>query len=322
MGRPAAIGRSGAVGIGFALLAAACINIAAGVTLALADPRRAADLRVMYEWCRGWLIDGQSLYTAADAATDYPPNAIVLLAPLAFAPARWLVLLWVAGAVALTPVLPWLVVRAAAGPDRGRRDLVVPVLLYLCWAAPRTLLQFSLLSMTLACVALVAADRRWIAGGVALGLALIKPHLAGPIALWMLATGRLRPLAAAAAVVLGGWAVYDARIGESPLTTVTAYWRVLGSQYAGPGGLVGLTGIRGLTRLAVSDSANADVLWLALSALPSSCSACWRRAIDRALDRGAGDSGDVLPLVAPHDLPHRQQPDPDAAGLRVPVVPG
>ena len=136
---------------------AAVVNLAAGVALALRDPRRASDLWTMADWCRAWLIDGASLYSAADAATDYPPNAIVLLSPLALVPPRWLVPLWTAGAVALAPVLPWLVLRCAS---RRRRPLAlaVPALLYLCWAAPRTLLQFSVLSLTLAFAAILLVD--------------------------------------------------------------------------------------------------------------------------------------------------------------------
>src|SRR6185295_13456853 len=134
---------------GLALLAvAAAVNMAAGVALALRDPRRASDLWTMVEWCRAWLIEGRSLYSGADAFTDYPPNAIVLLSPLALFPQRWVVPMWTAGALLLTPVLPWLVMRCAAPAQRRLLALTVPTLFYLCWAAPRTLLQFSLLSMT------------------------------------------------------------------------------------------------------------------------------------------------------------------------------
>ena len=261
-------GRLRAAQLGCVLLAvAACVNLAAGMTISLADPGRASDLRTMYDWCRAWLIGGQSLYSGPDASADYPPNAIVVLSPLALVPQRWLVPLWTAGAVALTPVLPWLVMRGAARGDRGALALAVPSLLFLCWAAPRTLLQFTLLSMTLACAALGLADTRWIAAGVALGLALCKPHIAGPIALWMLVTGRVRALLTAAGLVLVLWSVYDARIGESPLTTFAGYWSVLGSQYAGPNGLVGHTSIRAWAQMATTDATTADALWIALAGL-------------------------------------------------------
>lgn len=281
-------GRSWAVRIAFALLAvAACVNVAAGVTLALRDPRRASDLWVMYDWCRAWLIGGDSLYAGADASTDYPPNAIVLLSPLALVPQRWVVSLWTMGAVALTPVLPWLVVRCASRGDRGPLALTVPALLYLCWAAPRTLLQFTLLSMTLACVALRIADARRLAGGVALGLALFKPHIAGPIALWMLVTGRFRPLIAAAAVVLVGGAVYDVRIGESPVTTAAGWWKVISAEYGGPEGLVGHTSIRAWARIVSGDPIRADAIWIAASVLLLAvlCGIAMRDR-SRALDEG------------------------------------
>jgi hypothetical protein len=175
--------------------------------------------------------------------------------------------------------------RGEPGADRAAR--LVPILLFLCWAAPRTLLQFSLLSMTLSWVALLAADSRQLAAGVALGLALCKPQIAAPIALWMLVTGRLRSLLTAAAVVAIGWGVYDARIGESPLTTVAGYWQVLGSEYTGPDGLIGHASIRGWTRLAASDPAAADALWLTLSLLLL-IALCWLAARGRSGADAAG----------------------------------
>lgn len=277
---------SRAARFGFVLLAvAACVNLGAGVTLALRDPGRASDLWVMYDWCRAWLFGGQSLYTGLEASADYPPNAIVMLAPLALSPRAWLVPLWTAGALALTPVLPYLVLRCASRRDRAA--LAVPILLVLCWAATRTLLQFSLLSMTLACLSLLIVDSRWLAAGVALGLGLSKPHIAGPIALWMLVTGRIRPLVVAAAVIVALWAVYDARIGENPLTTAAGYRHVLGSEYAGPYGLVGKTSIRSWMRIVTADSGTADQLWLALSGLLLiGVFGLARRDPSRALDAG------------------------------------
>ena len=106
--------------------------------------------------------------------------------------------LWILVALTLTPVLPWVVVRSASSWRGAFARTHVPILLYLCWAAPRTLLQFSLLSMTLAWTAVLIVNARPSMGGVALGVALFKPHLAGPVALWMLVAGRIRPLIVAA----------------------------------------------------------------------------------------------------------------------------
>jgi hypothetical protein len=267
--------------------AAACVNLAAGVTIALRDPARASDLLTMYDWCRAWLIDGRSLYTGPDAATDYPPNAIVLLSPLALVPLRWLVPLWLACAIALAPLLPWLVLRCASRPGREPLAIAVPALLYLCWAAPRTLLQFSVLSLTLAFAAALLVDRRRLGGGAVLGLALFKPHIAGPIALWMMVSGRLRPLIAATALVCLGVTAYDLRLGEHPLTTLAGWWAVIGSEYGGSDGLVGHTSIRAWVQIAVRNPVAADLIWIAVSLLIliGLCGIALRDR-SRALDQG------------------------------------
>ena len=248
----------------FVLAVAACVNLAAGVTLALRDPARASDLRTIYEWSGRWL-GGEGLYTAADAVTDYPPNAIVMLSPMALLPWPWLVPLWTAFALALAPALAYLAVRLVSRGDPAAA--AVPMLLFLCWTSSRTLLQFTALSMVLAFLSLHLADSHRLASGVALGLALFKPHIAGPIALWALVTGRARVVIVAAAVVIAGWTAYDARIGENPLTTLAGYYGVLGRLHAGPDGLVGRTGLRGWTRILTADSRAADTWWIAGSAL-------------------------------------------------------
>ena len=247
---------------------AASVNLVAGLVMSLSDPGRAADLVLIYDWCWSWMVFGRSLYTVAGASTDYPPNAIVTLVPLALIPARWLASVWVWVALATTLLFPWIVMRAAAPRDRrALAALLVPILLFLCWAAPRTLLQTSVLSMTLACLGLLMADSRPVLAGIALGLGLCKPHLAGPIALWTLITGRIRVLAIAIAVIAGGWAIYDVRVGEDPFTTAVAYWDVLESQYGGAEGLIGHANIRGLTRMLTADPATADTLWIGVSLL-------------------------------------------------------
>jgi len=99
----------------WALVAAAAgLNLAVGVVLALRQPARASDLFEMYDWCRTWLLGQHQLYAGPDASTDYPPNAIVMLSPLALVPWRWVVPIWTAVALALTPLLPYLVVRCTS----------------------------------------------------------------------------------------------------------------------------------------------------------------------------------------------------------------
>ena len=67
---------------------AAGLNLAVGVALALRQPARASDLLEIYDWCRSWLFGRHDLYAGPYAVTDYPPNAIVMLSPLALLPQR------------------------------------------------------------------------------------------------------------------------------------------------------------------------------------------------------------------------------------------
>src|SRR6266511_3189626 len=182
----------------------------------------------------------------------------------------------------MAPILAWSVVRIASN---DRRAAIVPVLLFLCWSSTRTLLQFSVLSMILGFFAMRLADMRPVTSGLLLGLALCKPHVAGPIALWTLLTGRLRVAAVAAAVAAGGLLVYDARLGESPLATLRGFWWVLQDQYGGRDGLVGQTSIRAWTA-AVSSTEHADLWWIVAAALLF----CGTLAMVRHAVRARGDA--------------------------------
>jgi hypothetical protein len=264
---------------------AACANLGAGVVLAWRNPVRAGDLRAMYEWCRPWLLHGEHLYFAAGQNPDYPPNAIVLLSPMAVLPWRWVVPLWAAGALVLTPLLAYIVMRCAWRGDRSQ--VAVPVLLVLCWASAHTLLQFTVLSMTLAFVAVRIADTRSEASGVLLGLALFKPHIAGPIWLWTATTGRARVAIVAVAVVCAEWALYCVRAAVNPLATLIEHARFLSEQYGGAGGLTGLTSVRGWAQLLSADSRISDALWIGTAALLLAI-VCWlaRRDPRRAVNAG------------------------------------
>src|SRR5207253_10272900 len=100
----------------------------------------------------------------------------------------------------------------------------MPVMLFLCCGGVRTLLQFSRFSLTLAFAAAVFADSRAVPSGICLGIALAKPHLSGPIRLWLAFTCRARTVAIAAGVVLVGFGSYCVRVGSDPLSVVVGYW--------------------------------------------------------------------------------------------------
>jgi hypothetical protein len=244
----------------------AAVNLAAGIVLVFTQPSRADDVWIMYDWCRAWLLHGQQLYAGVEARTDYPPNAIVLLSPLALVPRAWIVPAWTAFTLTLTPLYAWLVVRANS-PRLRAAAAVVPILLFLCWGGTRTFLEFSRLSITLAFAAVILADSRPVASGFALGFALMKPHIAGPILLWAIVTKRLRVVVIAAGVVAAGFTVYCLRAHVSPAIVVADYVQILRTLYSGEDPLMGRTSLQPWWRALAGDSTLGIVVWAVAAGL-------------------------------------------------------
>ena len=132
---------------------------------------------------------------------NYPPNGLVLLSPLSLLPIDIAVPFWIVLNIGLACAAPYLAARFFR-PHDSFRAIALPILMFLCWGGVRTLTQFSLLALTLSMVALVLADRRPIAAGIWLGLAMMKPQLAGPVFLWSVFTRRWR-VAVASLLVVG-----------------------------------------------------------------------------------------------------------------------
>ena len=254
------------------LASLAAINMTAAVSLIVLQPSRSGDLRTVYDWCRQWLFGAVDVYTPPHISTDYPPNAISLFSPLALISERWLVVVWTAISLALAPLLPYVVARAAL--PKSHRAIGLICVAFLCWASARTLLQFSVLSMALAFAALSLADDRPVAAGFCLGIALAKPHIALPVALWACLTGRIRVIITSAFVVLAACLAYCWHADAAPWTTAAGWWRVLSDTYGGAGGLVGVTSIRRWTA--------SDTVWIvaagALLLIPAAMAVMSRRA--------------------------------------------
>jgi len=244
----------------------------------------------MYDWCRGWILGAERRYTILHDPVDYPPYALVFLSPLGLLPRRLIVPAWTAVGLVLAAVLPFLAVRCATARARAA---VLPALLFWCWTSTRTLLQFTALSLTLSLVSALTADTRPVLSGVALGVALFKPHIAGPFALWALVTGRLRVLGVAAGVVVTGLLVYAARIGDNPIDTARGYWPWLVEVYSGEHALTGRTSIRGLVAAGAIPAA-VDALWI-VAALGLLAVAVWLALRDPT--RPLHDGGLAVPAL-------------------------
>jgi glycosyl transferase family 87 len=231
------------------------------VTLALTQASRAVDLLLVQQWCRAFLFEGRQLYAGAGAVVDYPPNAIILFAPLAIVPPEWLVPVWTAINLSLTALLAYLVVRCTNTQAR-LQTIGVIALLFLSWGGVRTLLELSHVCLTLAFAAVLAADSRPVTSGVFLGLALAKPQIAGPIWLWTAVTGRARTAAAAILVAAAGLAVYCVRVDANPVEVVLQWSRIVRTLYSGPDTFVGRTSLRAWWLALTPTAQAADRLWL------------------------------------------------------------
>ena len=220
----------------------AIANMCIGIVLAT-HPDRAADFNTVRRWTREWLLAGRDLYALRQEGTDYPPHAIVALSPLGLLPERAGIALWATLNLILAVGTPYLAVRFVR-PRAGRREIVYLTILFLCWSGTKTLLQFSLVTLTLGLAACVLADRRPVVSGVLLGLSLMKPQIAAPFVLWSLFTRRWKVVGVSVCAIAVGTALFCLRAGADPLDMAAAYARTLRLFYTGDRAMSGLTQVR------------------------------------------------------------------------------
>ena len=237
--------------------ALALANLTAGLVIS-SWPDRQLDLQRVAHWARLWL-DGVNLYAEPAEYVDYPPHAIVLLSPLGLVAEQALVPLWAAVNLPLAGAAVYLSVRAVR-PASPLRLLAVPMLMFLCWGGFRTLLQFSLVALTCGLAAIVWADRRPFLSAVCLAIALAKPQIAAPFALWMLFARRWSQSAAALGIVLLAFGVYCAGVGVWPVQVAADYMSVVRLLYTGDDPMQGLAQVRPLAASFIADPATSDVV--------------------------------------------------------------
>jgi hypothetical protein len=237
--------------------ALALLNLLAAIVIA-GDPPRAYDLESIMRWGHAWLVDGLNVYQSAESVTDYPPNAIVLLSPLSLLPRSVAILLWAAVNLILVLLAPYLAAQFYR-PFTPFRIIVLPILMFLCWGGNRTLLQFTLLALTLAMTALFLADRRPLTSGVCLGLAMMKPQVAVPVLLWTLFTRRWRIAVTAAGVVVLAFAVFCIRAHAGPIEVVVRWMQILAEYHTEGFVLAGLSELRPLLMAIEPNGSSVDL---------------------------------------------------------------
>jgi hypothetical protein len=246
----------------WALMAA--LNLAAAVIIT-SWPERQTDLDTIQRWGGNWLLHGDDIYATDWDYPDYPPHAIVLLAPLGAMSLEIAVRLWSLLNLTLLVVAPYLALRHVR-PGLSLSQAALPILMFLCWSGSRTFLQFSLLALALGLASAVLADRRPLWSGVCLGLALMKPQIAAPFLVWALFARRWNVLAAAFGVVVAGFAVYCARASAGPVDVIANYALILRRLYAGEAIMVGLAQLRPLFQMTAATPTVVDVLSFAAAA--------------------------------------------------------
>ena len=237
----------------------ALANLCAGVVVS-SQPHRLYDLESMMRWGSYWLVEGRNVYEPGSwGAVDYPPNAIVLLSPLGLLPVGVAHPLWMLPNIAMAIVAAYFAARFFR-PHDPFRVIALPVLMFLCWGGVRTLTQFSMMALVCSMVALVAADRRPIAGGIWLGLAMMKPQVAVPVFMWSLFARRWTVVLTSLGVVAGLIAVFCLRAGAHPFGVAARYLEILAVHHTGEAILAGISELRPLIRQLVSDASDVDAI--------------------------------------------------------------
>lgn len=238
--------------------ALAVLNLAAGVAVS-SQPHRLSDLETMMRWGRYWLVEGANVYDYGPwGSVDYPPNAIVLLAPLGLVPSGAAQPTWIMLNVAMAVAAPYLAARFLR-PHDPFRVIVLPILMFLCWGGVRTLSQFTLIALVCAMAAMVTASRPALAG-LWLGLAMMKPQVAVPVFLWSVFTRRWTAAISAFGVVGMLIAVFCLRSDASLTLVAGRYIETLAGLHTGEAILAGLSELRPAIYQLVDDVSEVDAI--------------------------------------------------------------
>lgn len=199
-----------------------------------AQPEALEDFHRVVEWS-STLAGGESPYRAG-SETDYPPWALITLAPLAAIPQYVRAPLWILANLGLALAIVWMLVRAVP----AARDTQLALGAVLLAASPfRVLGQFSVVSFALALAG--ARHRSPVVGGLLMGCGLLKPHVGGVLVVaHVLMRDWTRVLVALCVpvtllVLAGAWT------SQSPLQMMADYAAVVEAVHGGSGVAVGHT---------------------------------------------------------------------------------
>lgn len=239
--------------------ALALLNMSAGVIVS-SQTRRLYDLDSIMRWGWHWLALGINVYEPGRwGASDYPPNAIVLLSPLGLMPLGLAHPIWMLLNMAMAVLAPYYAARFFR-PHDPYRVIVLPILMFLCWGGMRTLTQFTLVALTCSMIAMATATRRPFVSGAWLGLAMMKPQVAVPVFLWSVFTRRWMVVLSSLAVVAALVAVFCVRAEAHPIWMAARYVEILAVHHTGESSLAGFSELRPLIHQVVSNVSEVDAI--------------------------------------------------------------
>lgn len=193
-----------------------------------AQPAALMDFHRVVEWTAA-LTSSVSPYQG-ESDTDYPPWALVTLAPLVPVPAQYRAPLWIVFNLALVLGIVWLLIRAVPAAREAQLGLAA---LLLATAPFRVLGQFSVLSFAFALAG--ARHRSPLIGGLLMGLGLMKPQVGGALVVAHLLMRDWMRVGIALCVPAVLLAIASVCLSMSPVQLLADYSTVLERVHGGGG---------------------------------------------------------------------------------------
>jgi hypothetical protein len=231
----------------------AAANLAIGwIIAAQSGPLRSEAYQEVRWWLSTWWSHRVDLYGLSWMRVDYPPQALMVLLPLAWLPAdtgaRWFAALNVLFSVSGV----WFLISVTsrfAGARMTRLERAAYTLMLLAWTPLRVAIwngQTTPFLLALLFFALRIVDRFPIAAGVALALGGVKPQLALPVIVVLLVQRRFATVIVGAVLSIVLAVGYCLSVGQDVFAVLAEYVGQLLGIYGGPTFLHGEVDMRPL----------------------------------------------------------------------------
>ncbi len=205
------------------------------------QPDRSRDFWEVRRWLDYWALGAHDPYTNLKIAVDYPPYALLFLAPLAWIPPSVAPLLLAVANALLCVLASWLVVTVTvelAELRLQRLDVWALTAVVASWGAFRTSIwlgQTMPVALVMALYAIRWSQRHPAWAGAAFGVATFKLNMTAGFAVALLLLRRVKPFIVAVLVMGIGTAAFALTLGVSSFRVAAEYVGRLTSMYGDSG---------------------------------------------------------------------------------------